>query len=102
MTPYQSSLGTIIGINARLLYAAIMTGVAWYIWPDSLRGYGWGFISICLWLSSFGLFVEACKAALKLYARDRAMRTYLSQGNKPKTAEMASSDALRKAGMTDE
>jgi hypothetical protein len=102
MTPYQSSFGTIIGINARLLYAALMSSLAWYIWPDSMRGYGWGFLSICLWLSSFALFVEACKAALKLYARDRAVSKYLAQGNKPKTAEMASNDALRNAGMTDE
>lgn len=102
MTPFQSSLGTIIGINARLLYAAIMSIVAWLIWPDSLRGYGWGFIAICLWLSSFALFVDSAKAALKLYTRDRAMAKYLAQGSKPKTAEMASSDALKKAGMTDE
>ncbi|MGJ8572284.1 MAG: hypothetical protein ACSHXI_16460 [Hoeflea sp.] len=102
MTHYQSSLGTIIGINARLLYAALMSAVAWYIWPESMRGYGWGFISICLWGSSIALFIEACKSAVKLFARDRAVSKYLAQGNKPKTAEMASSQALKNAGMTDE
>lgn len=102
MTPYQSSLGTIIGINARFLYATLLSAVAWSIWPESMRGYGWGFLSICLWLASFALIVEAAKAALKLYARDRAVAAYLAQGSRPKTAEMASSQALKNAGMTDE
>lgn len=102
MTPYQSSIGTILGVNGRLLYAALLAAVAWYIWPETMRGYGWAYISIILWLASIALVIAACKAALKIYARDRAVSKYLAQGNKPKTAEMASSQALRNAGMTDE
>ena len=98
----QNSIGTILMINGRLLYATILSALGWYLWPETMRDFMWGFYSILLWLASFVLFVEAVKSAVKLYARDRAVANYLAQGSKPKTAEMASTDALRNAGMTDE
>lgn len=99
MTPYQSSLGTVIGINARLLYAAMMSAFAWYIWPETMLGYGWGFISICLWLSSVVLFIQAVKAAIKIYHRDKVLAAYAAQGGQPKTAKLTSADALKKSEM---
>ncbi len=99
--PYQSSFGSIVQINFKLLFAFSFTFIGWLIWPDTALGYGWGFLSICLFLSALGLFIEAIKAIIKLFVRDRALKKYLAQGNKPKSAELASDDALKNSEMID-
>jgi len=100
--PYQSSFGSVVQINFRLLVAFCFTFVGWWIWPDTALGYGWGFLAICLFLSALGLFIEAIKAMTKLYVRDRAIGKYTAQGNKPKSAELASDDALKNSEMIDD
>ena len=100
--PYQSSFGSIVQINFKLLFAFSFTFIGWLIWPDTALGYGWGFLSICLCLSALGLFIEAVKAMIKLFVRDRALKKYMAQGNKPKSAELASDDALKNSEMIDD
>ncbi len=99
--PYQSSFGSIVQINAKLLLAFSFTFIGWLIWPDTALGWGWGFLSICLCLSALGLFIEAIKAIIRLFVRDRALEKYMAQGNKPKSAELASDDALKSSEMID-
>lgn len=99
--PYQSSFGSIVQINFKLLLAFSFTFIGWLIWPDTALGYGWGLLSICLCLSALGLFIEAIKAIIKLFVRDRALKKYMAQGNKPKSAELASVDALKNSEMID-
>ncbi len=99
MTPYQSSFGTIIQINFKLLLAAAMIFVAYYSWPTSAKWYGFGLISICAGLAAIGLVIEAVRAMTKLYVRDKTLENYKAQGGQTKSSEMASSDALDKAGM---
>ena len=55
--PYQSSFGSIVQINFKLLFAFSFTFIGWLIWPDTALGYGWGFLSICLCLSALGLLI---------------------------------------------
>ncbi len=100
--PYQSSFGSIVQINVKLLLAFSFTFIGWLMWPDTALGYGWGFLAICLFLSALGLFIEAIKAVLKLFVRDRALKKYMAQGNKPKSAELASDDALKNSEMIDD
>lgn len=100
--PYQSSFGSIVRINFKLLMAFSFTFVGWLIWPDSALGWGWGFLSICLCLSALGLFIEAIKTTIKLFVRDRALKKYMAQGNKPKSAELATDDTLKNSEMIDD
>ena len=99
--PYQSSFGSIVQINVKLLLAFSFTFIGWLMWPETALDYGWGFLAICLFLSALGLFIEALKAIIKLFIRDRALKKYLAQGNKPKSAELASDDALKNSEMID-
>ena len=99
--PYQSSFGTIVQINFKLLIAFSSSFVGWLIWPDTALGYGWGFLAILLFMSALGLFIEAIKAITKLYVNDGTVGKYTAQGNKPKSAELASDDALKNSGMID-
>jgi len=97
--PYQSSFGSIVQINFKLLIAFSFTFVGWWIWPDTALGWGWGFLATCLFLSALGLFIEAIKTMTKLYVRDCAIAKYTAQGGKTKSSEMASDDILDNAGM---
>ncbi|MCP4195975.1 MAG: hypothetical protein GY762_02400 [Proteobacteria bacterium] len=99
MKPFQPSLGVIVQINFKLLLATAMIFVAYYSWPTSAKWYGFGLISICAGLAAIGLVIEAVRAMAKLYARDKALENYKAQGGQTKSSEMASSDALDKAGM---
>ena len=99
--PYQSSFGSIVQINFRLLLAFSFTFIGWWIWPDTALGWGWGFLAILLFTSSLGLFIEAIKAMTKLYVNDVRIGKYTAQGSKPKSAKLASDDALRNSGMID-
>ena len=93
--------GAILRINGWLLYATLVGAFAWWLWPTRAEDWGYGMTSIILGLAAISGVIEAIKTAVKLTARDKAIARYMAQGNKPKTAEMASADALRNAGMTD-
>lgn len=101
MTPFQSSGATVLAINGQLFGATITGALAVWLWPDTPQGWAFGLLSILLGAASFSAIINAVKAAVKLYQRDKALSQYLAQGAKPKTAQMASSDALRNAGMID-
>ncbi len=102
MTPYQSSFGTIIQINFKLLLAAAMIFVAYYSWPTSAKWYGFGLISICAGLAAIGLVIEAVRAMTKLYVRDKTLAEFEKLGNKPKSSTLVTDDAMRQAGLFDE
>jgi len=97
--PFQSSLGIIIQINFKLLWATAMVFMAYYSWPTSAKWYGFGLISICAGLAAIGLVIEAIRTMAKLHARDKALENYVAQGGKTKSSEMASDDILDNAGM---
>lgn len=99
---YQSSFGTIVRINGKLLAAFSFTFIGWMIYPSKAIDWGWGFLAICLFLSAFGLFVEALRAMTQLFVRDRALKKYMAQGDRPKSAELASDDALKNSEMIDD
>lgn len=88
-------------INGKLLAAATMTSTGVWLYPSSIQEWGWGFLAIMLWLSSLGLVVEVIRLAVKIHQRDRALSKFTTQGHQPKSAELASSDTLQSAGMTD-
>lgn len=99
MKPYQSSLGTIIQINAKLLYATVLVFAAYYVWPSNIKWWCFGFITICAGGAAIGLLVNVIKLAMALYARNWVAEDYLKQGNKPKSSDLASTDDLDSAGM---
>lgn len=99
MTPTQSSLGTIFKINAKLLYAVFLAAACYLIWPTNPKWWGFGLVSITAGLASIGLVIEAVRAMGQLFTRDKVVGEYMAQGNKPKSSDLASDDALKEAGM---
>ena len=99
MKPFHSSFSTIIEINIKLLLASSIAFIAWLIWPDSMDGWGWGYLSIMMGFSATGVFIGAVQAIIKLYTHDKVIAEYMAQGNKPKFSNLASRDDLNDAGM---
>lgn len=96
-----SSTGEIIGINGSLLMAAFLTATAWFIWPSEPEYWGFGFLSIICAAAGLAKLIAAIKEMVRLYLRDRALAKFMAKGAEPQSSELASPDALRKAGMTD-
>ena len=102
MTPYQNTYGTALLINFHLLGSALCAASAYLIWPEAPQWWGFYVVSILLWVGALATLIEALKAMHKLYKRDKALADYMAQGNKPKSSKMASSRALKSAGVIDE
>ena len=102
MSPYQNTSGESLLINFKLLGACAFGFGAYWTWPLNLKWWGFGVVSILLGLGAFALLFEALKAMHKLYKRDKALADYMAQGNKPKSSKMASTHALKSAGVIDE
>ena len=99
MKPHQSALSTIVKINAKLLSAVILGILAYFSWPADPKWWGLGVVSIASGLAAIGLIIEAVRAMSFLFTREWVMSEYMAQGDKPKSSDLASDNALKDAGM---
>lgn len=102
MMQRPNSTGEIISINGSLLTAAALATTAWFTWPSEPEWWGFGFISILCGGAAVGKLIAAIREMTRLYLRDRALAAFMKKGAKPQSSKLASSDALRQAGMLDE
>lgn len=99
MTLFEGSFSTVLQINLKLLYATALAFLAYWVWPTEPHWWAFSFLSLCAGLAAAGLIGSALKSILTLYRRDKAIKDFLAQGSKPKSAKLASDDDLRNAGM---
>jgi len=59
MNPRKSSRGTVFKINMYLLSAFSYAVGAWLIWPDSLKWWGFGLMSIALAITAPAMLIKA-------------------------------------------
>jgi hypothetical protein len=74
---------------------------AWALWPQTPEWWGLGVLSIMLSMATAGGLVSALKAMAGLYHRERVIADYMAQGGAPKSAQLATSEQLRRAGMVE-
>lgn len=101
MIRFQRSVGAIATINGQLLGGAFYGAASWVTWPSSPEWWGFGIISILSGIAAFGMVIQALRGMTALYLRDRALSQFEAQAKTQKNADMASDDALRKAGVID-
>ena len=99
MTPPFDTTGTVITINCHLLYAVLLVAVAYWIWPTDPRWYGFGLMSIVLYLAAGGLVFNALRSMWKLHALIKEWSTFQTRGKAPKNAKLASPKDLETRGM---
>jgi len=98
-TPVPSAFGASVKINLNFLMACGFGYAGWYIWPTSPHWWGLGLASVLFWLGAFGLVLNAVQLMVRVYAREKEVRGYLSIGAPPKDSKMATPDQLEQAGM---
>lgn len=99
MNPRKSSRGTVFKINMYLLGAFSYAVGAWLIWPDSLKWWGFGLMSIALAITAPAMLIKAIMMMFKLYTRDKEFAEFEEANRVAEPSELASDDDLRKAGM---
>ncbi|GJE18417.1 hypothetical protein [Methylobacterium marchantiae] len=99
---FDRSFGTILAINGHFLMSGLCGGLAWLIWPRTPEWWGLGVFSVFLAFAAMIAFLKAVRAIVGLHGRERAVAEFESLGKSPKSSEMASRDALIRAGMLDE
>lgn len=96
------SVGAVVGINMKLLSCAVLSWAAWSLWPANwIEDWQYGLIAIVVGHGAVISVIAAVKAMARLYMRDKAIAAFEAQGARPKSAQLASSDALHAAGMLD-
>lgn len=99
MNPRKSSRGTVFKINICLLGAFSYAVGAWLIWPDSIKWWGFGLVSIAFAIAAPKMLFKAIRMMFKLYERDKEFAEFEEANRAAEPSELASVDDLKKAGM---
>jgi hypothetical protein len=97
----RGGFGTVVTVNIQLLVASACGLGSWAIWPTKPEWWGLGVISIMLGMAAVGGLANAVKAIVESYRRERVIADYMAQGAAPKSARLATTEQLRKAGMVE-
>jgi len=99
MNPRKSSRGTVFKINMYLLGVFSYAVGAWLIWPDSLKWWGFGLMSIALGFAAPAMLIKAIRMMFKLHDRDKEFAEFEEANRAAEPSELASVEDLKKAGM---
>lgn len=99
MKPDKTSVGEVFMVNAKFLFTFLLGVTAWWVWPNSLKWWGLGFISITFGGAAVRMFVEALIGIRKINERERAVAALNQNTIEAKSSTMISEDDLRKSGM---
>ena len=99
MLPEKTNAGIVGKINLKQLQAFLCGLFAWMLWPDRFVDWGWGLISVLLWLAAILGILDALRDMHRAYKRDKAVAQYLKQGRQPQSSHLAKSSDLEQAGM---
>lgn len=92
---------TIIKINAALLYAVFLVGLAWLIWPDKPQNWPLGAFAIVCCLAAFALAVRQVGEIWRFIARDITVDGFHQGRRKPQSDSVAGEYEMRQSGMLD-
>ena len=95
------SLGAVLRVNLHLFMSTLSGVIAWFIWPETVEGWGFGLIALILWANVFVCLVTALREMTQLYLRDKAVAAIIAGSNISKSDQLASMDDLRRGGMID-
>ena len=99
MKPPFNETGSIVMINAKLLYSCVLGFAAWWAWPDDPRWWGFYILSVLSGAGGAALAIEAIKSAFKLRAAKIRWELIQAMGNRPKNAKLADKADLQAKGM---
>lgn len=98
----KTPLGAILKVNGHFLQAFLFGGVAWLIWPNNPKWWGFGLLSILLGAAALASLIAALRAMTKLYVRERELARFVATARTADPSDLADQVALKNAGMFDE
>lgn len=102
MTPTRFPFGLVLRVNAKLLFAALLAWGSYWLWPTNPKWWHFGVLSVFMAAGALDQFVDALRLMVKLSARSKAIDAMNKGYAAPKSAQLASDDALNNAGVIDE
>lgn len=100
MTRRGPALRSILRINGRLLFAAILTFGAWWLWSNATVAW-WGLwlVAVFYALGALVTFLSALGDIRRVIERDREIDAFERQGPAPQSDRLASDRELREQGL---
>lgn len=97
--PLSRRVGTVVEINRQFFIASACGFIAWRIWPESPEWWGFGLISILLWLACASAIANALRRIVDAYEQARVIGDFEAMGQAPKSSALATKEKMKKAGM---
>ncbi|MGH1330689.1 MAG: hypothetical protein ACRBBK_07390 [Paracoccaceae bacterium] len=95
----RSHAVTTFQININLLGAVLYGAGAYLLWPDSLKWWGFGLLSIMLGMAAPAFLIRAIILMFKRRGHDRELDAIEDLGAAPKSARLATDDDLEDLGV---
>ena len=86
-------------INTKQLRGAVQLASAWWLWPLNPAWWPMAILSIFVGLGGLRQMLSAWRTILDLYAQERSMAQILNRTVPAKSAQLASTNKLRKGGL---
>ena len=80
MQPFESNFSHIVTINVHSFAAVALGYGAWAIWPDTVHGWGLGFIALMMIAIALSSSIRAIRTVIQLHSRARLIAAFQAQG----------------------
>lgn len=94
-----SEFGTVLKINGRFLFAAILSHFALRVWPSDSENWAFAFVGFCLGAAAIGQVVQGLRDLIALLKRESVIGKQVKDAMTAKHAREVTRDVLEDAGM---
>ncbi|MGJ8531673.1 MAG: hypothetical protein ACSHYC_05780 [Alphaproteobacteria bacterium] len=102
MKAFNSSFGTILAVNTKLLVGTAFCFTGWAIWPSNgLDWWQFRVFGALIALAGVSALIGAVKLMIKQYKREITLAEFDAMGAKPKSSRLTSLDDMNRSGMRD-
>ena len=98
----KTPTASVLTVNGHFFQAFLLGAFAWWLWPSSPEWWGFGLLSIILGVGAFGKTIEALRAMVKIYGREKELARLAATSRAPDPSDLADENALKNAGMIDD
>jgi len=99
MKTFKTPKSVIVEINAKIAYAIFLVVVAYFIWPTSMKWYGFGLLSIIAGMAGAALAFNALRQIGEIREFEDDQKEFLAQGKEVKSSTLLAEDFLTEKGV---
>lgn len=95
----NSEVGNVIKTNVQFLVAALLSILAYELWPSRPEWWGFGILSICIGMGAIGHAIKAMQAVMISIQKNRVIGDQTTGATEAKYSRQVTRDVLQDAGM---